>query len=481
MEVQIISGEDDGLAQVEAFFKHTGSTGEVWLTLLETTGNIGSSVNPQGGVVNADKIGTLRTTEGGSLTALVEATGSTIDDDVDIELIDISGNLWNHVNAASGQIGNITVDGNIGDPTFGDPMFPNTVVVEINSPRNIGIIEASAIYAEISSKGDNGSGNGTIDSVVTSAGDFVGSLLTHGFDVFGANRAMSIAGDLDADVTVNSLPLENDIRIDGSLASGRTIYFTQPSTIDEVGQIYINRGNNGGSLDGTIQIGTSSPIVITDPDYAATATSIGGGSIGEAPFYLHETSCNPPDNSSFAGIIADPSSILFPPACMSNPYKVGLRFYGPVQLLNNPPQDEIIMVEKYNDYTLGWDDVTEDFKVTTTGDPRTLLVWPVAGDDEWELGIYRMTPFVDDTENINIQSANVENVPFVRNFSYIVTVEDACEEFMLMTFDMNDDDDLTYAGDVHAWLVSPTNFTADEVADEEDLEALLNAIGRFNE
>ena len=90
-------------------------------------------------------------------------------------------------------------------------------------------------------------------------------------------------------------------------------------------------------------------------------------------------------------------------------------------------------------------------------------------------------PFLDDTEHINIQCADVLNVPFVRDFTYTVHAVDDCEEWLLGMFDLNNDDDLTYAGDVGAWTGAPVDFTGDNVVDEEDLEALLRAINQLNQ
>lgn len=143
--------------------------------------------------------------------------------------------------------------------------------------------------------------------------------------------------------------------------------------------------------------------------------------------------------------------------------------------------DEVIKVEKF----LGgssWDDVTDEFDAVVTGDPHHRIV-VVSPDTNWELGTYRLTGYEDGgVKNLRCRDVGGELYgPEVQDFTYLVTFIDGCEEWLLGMFDMNDDDDLTYEGDIGAWTGAPVDFTGDNLADEDDLEALLTAIDQFNE
>lgn len=153
--VSVIAGELDGLAQVVSFAKDLDSTGEVWIGTIWPAGNIGPIVLHTNTKIEADRIGTLRTDEG-CLTAEVIAHGSAISGQV--VAIDTTqvGDIFHDITAENDQIGTITVSGDIGDPTFDDPMNPGKWVV-IKGKRDIGSITASAIYADITSVWDDGS------------------------------------------------------------------------------------------------------------------------------------------------------------------------------------------------------------------------------------------------------------------------------------------------------------------------------------
>src|SRR5690606_8354197 len=91
---------------------------------------------------------------------------------------------------------------------------------------------------------------------------------------------LTVGGDLLADVEMqNSLGASNAIVIGEGLAGAISL----PSS-GLMGQIIINNSNASGAWTGTVDVG-GTPLPV---GYAATASSLGGGSAGLVPFTLHD-------------------------------------------------------------------------------------------------------------------------------------------------------------------------------------------------
>ena len=71
--------------------------------------------------------------------------------------------------------------------------------------------------------------------------------------------------------------------------------------------------------------GDPDQVILTGPGYTNTAESLGGGSVGLAPFDLHDESCAPPNGETVLLKVADPD------------LEVKLRHYGPITLNANAP------------------------------------------------------------------------------------------------------------------------------------------------
>lgn len=466
----VVNGTGAGLSGVGSISATGNVTDcEFWIETVE-------AANAVSGTLSANRIRSIRTlsaVSNGDISADIVESGSS--------LSPVSGaGIW----AARHILGDITLEGPVTQITADGDIGTSIAPVSIIANNRVDDIIADSIYANIDMV-DSLSSFGDLE---TRTGDFVGA--GTGIDglrvreISGGNSGIVIHGDFDAEARITTL--DQPFVIHGDLPSGRTITIPADLGLEDGGQITINNEDDGSEWLGTVVVGNTSPITLTaDPVYSETADSLGGGSIGEASFHLHESSCEPPDGGSVALSTADPSSHTIPPACLDLDVTVRLRFYGPVQIVNSTPDDEVVKVEKYNTGTLLWDDVTSSFQASN-GSPlpgsRFINVIPSGGAGAWTVGLYRMSPYLNVmTDEFNIQSRDVNTTPYVPNFSYVVEVYDGCDEWLLARFDIDDDDDLTYEGDVAEWLLSPVDFTEDEVADEDDLDALLTAIDQFNE
>lgn len=155
---------------------------------------------------------------------------------------------------------------------------------------------------------------------------------------FGAQWGLRIAGAIDADITVQSEVYSPILA--SSLESGRTIsigsqlalFSTQPYVAGGLqfatpqglkGQVIV--GSSGAGLwsgapvtllQNQVPVTTLSPI----PYYDQLSAEIGAGAVGQAPFNLHGTNCDPPNGDTNSGV-----------------KYVRLSLYGPVQMTTGKP------------------------------------------------------------------------------------------------------------------------------------------------
>ncbi len=65
--------------------------------------------------------------------------------------------------------------------------------------------------------------------------------------------------------------------------------------------------------------------------------------------------------------------------------------------------------------------------------------------------------------------------PAVRDFTYTLTLVDACSMEMLMAFDVNRDNSVNLLDAVN-WLVAPSDLNRDSATNSTDLDTLLSVI-----
>lgn len=466
----VVNGVGTGLSSMGSIAPDGMSSGELWVQSITARDGVF-------GAISANRVLRVETTQSGSdITADIVETTGTIGFSGSPVVISANRHILGDITLRSPVNTIEALTGNIG--SSGTP-------VSISVANAVDLIEADAIWANIDLVVGTAHDLGRLE---TRSGDFVGAGsgidgLEAGDIGAGGGRGIFIAGDLDAEVSIATL--DAPFIIDGDLVSGRTITISQDLGLDLEGQITMNYANGGGAWDGTVVVGNTSPITLTSPNYTNSAASMGGGSIGEAAFYLHENSCSPPEGGSVATRTPDLTSILIPPPCDEHEVVIKLRFKGTVFTRPGAGADEIVKVEEYNSGMSSWDDVTSSFVAYDAASPlsasRIIYVDPSGGPLAWSPGAYRMTTYYDEFDDSNILCEVTTGTSEARDFTYIVHVTDDCEEWLLARFDVDDDNDLTYEGDVSEWLLNPVDFTDDQVADEDDMEALLTAIEQFNE
>lgn len=457
---------------------------------LSGVGSISATGDGEFWIENVTASNSVFGTLSGHRVLLVQTISTLTSGDITADIVESGGSISVGANtvfisAARHILGDITLDSPVDEISAQGNIGSSGTPVSIAVDNSVDEIEADAIWANIDLVVGTAHNLGRLE---TRSGDFVGAGagidgLEAGDIGAGLGRGIFITGNLDAEVSLATL--DAPFIIDGDLVSGRTISILSDMGLDLEGQITMNHDNTGGAWDGTVVVGNTSPITLTNPNYTNSAASMGGGSVGEAAFYLHENSCSPPEGGSVATRTPDITSILIPPPCDEHEVIIKLRFKGTVFTRPGAGVDEIVKVEEYNSGMSSWDDVTSSFVAYDAASPlsasRIIYVEPSGGPLAWTPGVYRMTTWYDESDDSNILCEVTTGTSEARDFTYIVHVTDDCEEWLLARFDVDDDNDLTYEGDVSEWLLNPVDFTDDQAADEEDMEALLTAIERFNE
>lgn len=150
------------------------------------------------------------------------------------------------------------------------------------------------------------------------------------------------------------------------------------------GQININADNLlGGVWNGRIQLGPDGhpdQIVLHGPGYPYTAAQLGGGSIGLAPFDLHDESCDPVNGAA----ISDNTP--------GDQRAVSLRHYGPVTWPGGTP----VVIDRRPAGSSGAFSLVSslDFQyIHAYEDPNTLVIKPLQGTNGFQPGFeYRILP-----------------------------------------------------------------------------------------
>jgi hypothetical protein len=317
--------------------------GTLTIEEIRTAGNVGSADNTVGGEVRAHEIGLLDV--GGNLTAEVQSSFG-------IEEVRVAGDVLNHIVTNFGDIEDIDAGGDIG--TSQDPV----VIASVNN--DIGVISASAIYADISAFNQVG-------RVETLSGGFVGSLEAFQFTTAGVDDpGLFVAGDVDGSIELVHLWFDAKIEIEGSLLSGSEISIVGilwgdgmieiwsdligDITIGESdglrGQIIINSADVAGEWQGTVKVGTTT----LSPKPLYTQTGLGGGAVGEVAFGCHLQDCDPAyDGGNHPVLTSEPGGVV-------------IRHYGPVTWTGMP----FIVLQCADGNCQDDDDVTHEWSVANS-------------------------------------------------------------------------------------------------------------------
>jgi hypothetical protein len=355
------------------------------LTLIElwTVGDIGEGLAASDDAVKVDTISTI--VVGGDVLDGITALSGTLD------FVQVDGDLNGDVTAANAALNTLAVAGAVG----------NSSLVNIRAKTGIHGVVATSINAAVDAKYNGG--NGSIWFLGTTGGNFSGSLNVSFIQGDNTVDGISINGDMSAQITVSEHvddPIDITGHMTGSISIAKALRFGS-SNLGEIaiggnlaGQIIINAGN-ATSTAWQGDVSANGTTITTDPYYSNTSASLGGGSVGLAPFHLHDEDCIPANGYSGS-----------PP----NDNIIRLRWYGPIQWETEPP----VTVE----YLLGsnWINISDWFDFEEGDNPRELEVIPLDLGMDWGAVTYRIKP------TTNLKCTGVTSLPAVHDQdAYIAT------------------------------------------------------------
>lgn len=457
-----------------------GSVGQDGIGSIDLIDMGSSAGQNQLRVVSTGSVGSIRVNDilspsqvFGDVTGEIELVPEGGGGSASLSSLQIDGSLYGDVSALGGPINSLVVSGDIGTPS---------APVTIQTSQNIGQIDASNVYADISTPSDRNIERLFID------GDFVGSLTTANFALTTSAtqtpRGLSITGDSDATIelagsfqlpatitgaltgsvtaltnssgnaiSVGSIPAGGEFWLQGFTSTttalgapltvsgpiAGTLKFGRPSSVERgdinqnvtvngpvsgmirtygnlsgggvvlalnggltttgqvfigntlggtitlpapgggnpglAGQIIINADDMSGTWNGQVKIGTGGGAIDIPPSptssfhgrYAHLPSELGGGSIGLAPFQLHEEACTPIHDDPTPSL----SSIFNPNAepCGSD-YPIVIRSYGPITKDDEASWMQTIKVEATTDgFDCGWQEVSSVFTAILHPDP----------------------------------------------------------------------------------------------------------------
>src|SRR5690606_182034 len=126
-------------------------------------------------------------------------------------------------------------------------------------------------------------------------------------------------------------------------------------------RILINADNTGGNVWEEDAVITVRATVMDVPDYAATPSRVGEGTIAEIPYRRHAAWSTPIEGGHVPIRRIEPPSMLEPPACEELSPAITIRTYGFVRHDGSgaPLKIEHRVVNAMGN--VSWDDVTADF------------------------------------------------------------------------------------------------------------------------
>lgn len=443
-------------------------TSTVVLKDLRTTGNVGSiivnTINAMnvGGDITGD-IQLLQRASGGEST-LISGT--------------VSGRIRGDVLCDFGQIFGLTASQGVGTA-----MNP----VQVRTQGNLVRLTAAEIYADITTLSNGGLG--LTGKIETTTGPFVGSLSTYELTTTGVNEpgVITVATDLDADLSfVNHVRNNNGglpvINIGGrfregrmmligkSLVTGAEIRVAQAGGLE--GMVLVNSGNIGGTWFGEVRVGGS--LLGPKPAYSATPPTLGGGTVGQAPFLVHGTASVPA-----AGQVVSAASA---PATAT---PMLLRFYGPVAW-NTGAGLPVVVERRPIANPTAWTDVSSCFfagrEQVPVPDPCVVAVFPIS---KLAAGfVYRVTPVLSGPDVMLCDLGLAPNpVVATPTSDFTFTVLPGCAG------DANGDNQINFndiTAVLAAWGASPGggacssasgDANSDSLVDFNDITAILGAWG----
>lgn len=306
------------------------------IDLVRSTGDIAGSIETINGTIRI-----VETTGPGRILATIRARGTDF------------GNLF-------GNIENI-----VSLSTIGVPAAP----VSIRADRHIESVTASAIYANIEAAASGGSFN--VGRIATTAsppnGPFVGSLRANAVAFHSYGDGMTINGDLDADIILNTL--WEPLVVTGRVPAGRRIDvnfeldgFNADAFGQRLGSITVNGPVEGkvrvhklignvllaGGLSGamivghagstrewhpsaTVRVGQGAGQITVNAanrdSYTNLPPAFGGGLVGWVPFRQHANpAASDPGHNQIKTLVGS----------QTQPH-IDIQFYGPIFIDGQPP------------------------------------------------------------------------------------------------------------------------------------------------
>lgn len=311
----------------------------------------------------------------GSVSALINSSGNSIS----VGSIPTGGELWlkGYTNTTAALGAPLTVNGPIaGTLKFGRP---------------------------------NATERGDITSNATVTGAVSGTIQT--FGNIHASATLALNGGLAS---------TGRVLIGNSLNGAVTLPAPGGGNPGLAGQIVTNADNmisgGVGSWLGTVQVGSGGSAVtigggsLYEGRYSTLPSSLGGGSIGLAPFRLHKQACTPPSESASSADIVPES--FFNPDDASN-YRddtdppVRIRFYGPVEPASGLTLTETLVVQVQNpNAPCDWYDLPGVFEAVPLDNGRTIGLYVPSGNPGPKIGTYRITSASGDLLSASVAEAS---------------------------------------------------------------------------
>ncbi len=376
---------------------------------------------------------------------------------------------------------------------IGQPNSPN--VGTIRTRGNIGSITAGVIFADILPgilesqpyRGDVGRIECTTLTGFSGGGHLKGkiearSILDQVRILGDLQGQIDLTGDLvNTPVIAPSFPA---IQVDGSfldVATGPEI--TLPAN-GLKGQIVFNSVLQGGEVwAGQIRVGpVSGGVILDDAAYSSTPSQIGGGSVGLARYTDHPSGCTPTEGThliypgpQYWGVPCDelnPSESSFSLAY--------IQLYGPVELLSDP----ILVQARPVGSGTPWEQIED------SSNYYTFSLVDTAQNLRNRIKVERSSNFVPDYEYRFTHKTGKVKCRFASNagggqgdlrpdasVEYRLTLRWECddEEQLLVAYDLNEDDAVTAAGDLGAWLGDPSDCNLDGLTNAGDVGSILEA------
>lgn len=427
-------------------------TGEVWLSELRTSGDLGLT-----GFDVLDVEVVSQASIGGSVigNVIVDRTSAP----GSLDGMTVTGNLLGDITVTNGSILNLGVGGSIGTA-----LAP----VDIYVKKNIESLVAGSIYADVDANIDSGT---AVSTFRADTGDFVGSFSARILNKNSGTltQRFYVAGDLDADIDILDVvkgdnSVDPEIEIGGNLISGRTFRVANSLNSGAVlklnsgtgldGQVIINGSNGAGTWSGSVVVGSTT--LSPTPNYSTASSSLGGGAVGHVPYQLHGNDCSPvladpPAANQFLQTEIDGSNDTDtdgggPDLDNWDAKAVTLRFYGPVKTaaeVDYPAvsyNDMPVIISYIEPITGNPIDVTHRWKIemndtnTSNRPAREIQIrghkWSGGTSDPGmyiHAGTYRITPRLTGAARLFCDGLNVVTPPSVADFEYEFTVGFDCD------------------------------------------------------